>query len=131
MNVYDQIKRIAGRRLKDAEEVAQTSLINLGNEIINSTPVDKGGLINSWMSNIGGPSLATRGESVSGGDSSANLQEKAITLNLGSDFYFTNSMPYAARIEYTGFSQKAPDGMVRINTLRWESIVEKEIQRRQ
>lgn len=131
MNVYDQIKRIAEKRLKDAEEVAQTSLINLGNEIINTTPIDRGGLINSWMSNIGGPSLATRGENTSGTDSIAELQEKAIALNLGDDFYFTNSMPYAHRIEHKSHSQKAPDGMVRINTLRWESIVEKEIQRRQ
>ena len=38
--------------------------------------------------------------------------------------YMTNSRPYAARIEYEGWSrEKSPFGMVRKNTFRFEILL--------
>ena len=131
MSIESQLLAIASKRLKDAEEIVQTSLVNLGNSIIISAPVDTGALRNSFFSAIGQPNIsATREADVSGGGAIANLKQKALEVNLGDDFYMTNSMPYAARIEFNAHSEQAPDGMVRINALRWDSIVETEIQRR-
>lgn len=131
MSIESQLRAIAGKRLKDAEEIVQTSLVNLGNSIVISAPVDTGALRNSFFSAIGQPNIgATREADVSGGDSMANLKQKALEVNIGDDFYMTNSMPYAAKIESNAHSEQAPDGMVRINALRWDSIVEAEIQRR-
>ena len=131
MTIESQLRAIASRRLKDAEEIVQTSLVNLGTPIVISTPVDTGALRNSFFSAIGQPNInAKREADVSGGDSLTNLKQKALEVKIGDDFYMTSSMPYAVEIEFNAHSQQAPDGMVRINALRWDSIVEAEIQRR-
>jgi hypothetical protein len=46
--------------------------------------------------------------------------------NLGSMVdvvYMTNSLPYAEKIEYEGYSRQAPQGMLRANVAKWQRIV--------
>ena len=38
-------------------------------------------------------------------------------------FYLTNNSPYAERIEYEGHSTQAPDGMVRINAIKFQQTL--------
>jgi len=38
-------------------------------------------------------------------------------------YYLTNNAPYAARIEYTGWSKQSPVGMVRITLSEWQNIL--------
>lgn len=49
----------------------------------------------------------------------AETTGKVLELKLGDTFYFTNNMPYAERIEFKGWSSKAPTGMVRVNIIKW------------
>lgn len=42
---------------------------------------------------------------------------------LGDKVFITNSLPYAYRLEYEGWSRQAPQGMVRITALEFEQYV--------
>ena len=41
----------------------------------------------------------------------------------GSITYMANNLPYAQRLEYDGWSGRAPEGMVRVNMARLEAIL--------
>ena len=102
------------------------AIMSLTTDIIYDTPVDTGRLRNNWIPSI---NESETSYSMLGTDTSKRrskerptLQEtitKVNTLQLGDTFYFTNNLPYAKRIEFDGWSAKAPQGMVRKNILRW------------
>ena len=102
------------------------AIISLTTDIIYDTPVDTGRLRNNWIPSI---NKSETSYSMLGSDTSKRrskerptLQEtitKVNTLKLGDTFYFTNNLPYAKRIEFDGWSAKAPAGMVRKNLLKW------------
>ena len=120
-----QLRKIAKTELGKVEKVVRSSFIELGTNIITSTPVDEGRLIANWMVAIGSADTSTTTDTdVSGGESMGRLTQKVSALDLGQELYMTNSLPYAERIEYEGHSsQKAPAGMVRVNVADWTQIV--------
>ena len=101
------------------------AIISLTTDIIYDTPVDTGRLRNNWIPSINqGSNFSMLGLDTSKRRSKERptLQEtitKVNTLKLGDTFYFTNNLPYAKRIEFDGWSAKAPAGMVRKNLLKW------------
>lgn len=131
MSLASDLRRIAARRNADLEEIAQASLVRLGNRVVQGSPVDSGRFRNNWMSAYNSIDDSTdRKNNTSGADSKAALIEKASSLDLNTIFYFTNSLPYANRLEYDGWSAQADAGMVRINVLAWDSIVANEVKKR-
>jgi hypothetical protein len=46
----------------------------------------------------------------------------------GDTIYITNSLPYANRIEYEGWSSQAPSGVVRLTVLEFADAVKKAVQ---
>ena len=132
MSIESQLRAIAKKRMQDVSEIARTSIIRVGNRIVTASPVDKGNFINRWNTSINTISYdMSNPESSSGADSINGLAEEVSDLKLGSTAYFNNPSPQGPRIEYEGWSHdKAPNGMVRINTALWESIVNEEIEKR-
>lgn len=109
------------------EGVMQSSVLRLGNRIIQDSPVVTGRFINNWQSAVGTQSRATTDElSASGSQSQADLVRMTSEIKLDQIGYFTNSLPYAEELEM-GHSAKAPTGMVAINVLHWQQIVDAEI----
>jgi hypothetical protein len=102
------------QRLVEAQQRVFSRMVEL---IVEDTPVLTGSLKSSWVFSAGEPVL-TR---VKGATDPIPTALNAIrTLVKGGDavYYFANGQPYASRIEYTGHSGKAPNGMVRINLLK-------------
>jgi len=131
LSIRAQIEAIAQRRMQDVEEIARVSIIRVANRIITDTPVAKGSLINHWNTNINTIGYDSSSEDNSSGSDAINqLNETINDMSLGVKAYFNNPMPYGPRIEYDGHSDKAKNGMVRINTALWSDIVEEEIARR-
>jgi len=102
-----------------AEDKVRGTLFSLTSRVIKETPVDTGRLRNNWQSSIG---RALKSE-LSGTDrSGAGAINRAAgiigNMELGDTFYFTNNLPYAARIEYQAYSAQAPAGMLRVNIER-------------
>ena len=66
-----------------------------------------------WVASVGSSSAALTGNI----DPSGQETIKGITAtaegSVGDVFYLVNNLPYIRRLEYEGWSQQAPDGMVR------------------
>lgn len=101
------------------------AIIGLTTDIIYDTPVLSGRLRNNWIPSINqGANYSMLGVDTSKRKSKvrpvvAETTGKVLELKLGDTFYFTNNMPYAERIEFKGWSNKAPTGMVRVNIIKW------------
>ena len=48
---------------------------------------------------------------------SADIKRESDRIVLGDIFYMTNNLPYAARIEFDGWSQQAVQGMMRVSVI--------------
>lgn len=130
MSFSDDIGRFQVRVRDVTDEIGRASLFDLFSSIILATPVDKGVLRNGWNITFDAPSntLPVRGAPTG----QAPIDRVRQALNARYTFetpqvFFTNNLPYAQRIEFDGHSQQAPEGMVRINTARWNQIVENNI----
>ena len=120
MSQFDQINlKYKGKLI----EVARAASFRTGQNVVKDTPVDKGMLINNWLTGLGAIDMNERGASMAGADSVMALKFKSDDLVAGQTLYFTNPMPYAPRIEYEGYSDKAPQGMLVKNTDRWQATV--------
>jgi hypothetical protein len=134
MSLTTDLQRIAQRNKAKMVKVAQNSLMRIGGAIVAKSPVDSGRFKNNWMSAYGAPDVSTtnsfaKTELGEGrGAVVGRLKAKLDLLDTGQFFYFTNSLPYAERLEY-GWSQQAPSGMVRLSVASWQSIVEDEIRK--
>lgn len=128
MSLASDLRRFAQKSNKKMETVIKSSLIRVGSSIVVKSPVDTGRFKNNWLCAYGTVDTSvTQAVDASGAQAIGRLTEKAAGVSVGEAFYFTNSLPYAYRIEYEGWSQLAPAGMVRISVAAWENIVADEV----
>ena len=84
-------------------------------EVVERTPVKIGRLRGNWFATIGAPSNAVTDAVDKDGRATIARAQPAIDKAPGTQFWLTNNLPYAMRIEFEGWSTiKAPAGMVRI-----------------
>lgn len=116
-----------GKRVKkykaDYEQVAKASLVRVGSQVVQRTPKDTGRAQGNWNSAYGALDSSTQED---GKDSIGELNVSIEGLEIGTVFYFTNNLPYIQRLEYEGWSEQAPQGMLRISTQQFPRIVEEE-----
>lgn len=129
MATVNQWAKIAKRNKERLRLVAQEGYVYLGSDIIARSPVDEGTFRNNWFSNVNSASTQTttrkakKGFGEKGGARYTDLLHVSTQYDVGDTLYFTNSLPYARRLEY-GHSQKmAPHGMVRLATANWPMII--------
>lgn len=125
----DDLKKFASKSINKTEQVVQGSLLTVGGRMIKDSPVLDGFFRNSWQSSWGAIDGNTRPENKSGAESTGDLTQTLTVIELGTEMFFTNSMPYADKLEYDGHSQQAPNGVVRVNLLDWDQVVVKNIKR--
>ena len=132
MSFSNDLQVFNKRTLKKAELVKRKSALDLFSAIVLETPVDKGVLRNNWFAAIGSPSAETTRHAAPSGNATVGRIKSAIAnADLEQDILLTNNLPYAVPIEFDGHSQKARQGMVRVNTLRWDDIVAVNIRKAQ
>ena len=128
MSLASDLRRFAQKSNKKMETVIKSSLIRVGSSIVVKSPVDTGRFKNNWLGAYGTVDTSvTQAVDASGAQAIGRLTQKAAGVSVGEAFYFTNSLPYAYRIEYEGWSQLAPAGMVRVSVAAWENIVADEV----
>nr|DAS95242.1 MAG TPA: tail component [Caudoviricetes sp.] len=120
-----QIENFSAKAQEKALKIFKKSVIDLTSDIISDTPVDTGRLKNNWFPSVGVVSTeATEATANEAGDRANSFVSNQLALD--KTFYFTNNLPYAFRIEFEGWSKnKAPQGMVRRNAIRWKQIVKR------
>ena len=130
MSIQSQLQAISRKRMQDVSEIVRASIIREGNRIVTESPVDKATFINSWNTSINSLKYEKRAGKSGGQDSLDELNAVVGSMELGAIAYVNNPQPYGHRLEYDGWSEKAPDGFLRKNTMLWEQIVEEEIAKR-
>lgn len=114
------LDRLAGQSLEVIEANVRKVGFDVFAGVINESPVDKGRFVANWQLSYGTPAVGVidavdpdRQQTIA---KLAALQRFPMGL-----WYLTNNLPYGERLEY-GWSQKAPQGMVRITAARFRGV---------
>lgn len=120
-----QLRGFVNKTNKNIDNVRRGVALRLFKAIILDTPVLTGRLRANWRCSIDEPDTTTTSSVDRTGASSINEAARIIASSGMLDtVILTNSLPYAARIEYDGWSHtKAPEGMVRLNVARFEELL--------
>lgn len=123
------VKAFCDKAKKNPEIVMRQVSMKLFSAIIMGSPVDTGRFRNNWFANFGPtPSSETTAYTGKQGTAAISRVSKVITESRGlswTELTLTNNLPYAQRLEY-GWSQQAPQGMVRTNVTRFNALLEEE-----
>ena len=113
------ISRSQGRLV----EVVRSTMIEMGSSIVDRTPVRSGRARANWCSAIGSPDYRNDIQAdPSAAGARATLAKTLTDYKLGDTIYFTNSVPYAKRLE-EGWSKQAPSGMVKLTIQNYATIL--------
>lgn len=121
-----------------SKQVVDKVCIDLLTNIVLRTPVGNpslwknpppagyvgGRLRANWNSGVGGINTAPREPDKSGSAAIGRGRATVATRPADADFYVTNSLPYAQRVEM-GYSTQAPAGMVRVTVTEFQSFIQK------
>jgi hypothetical protein len=112
---HDDLKRVVGIKLFSA--------------VILDTPVDTGRLRGNWQASVNEPDRTSTSAPDKGGvQAVSKVVSTALGLSGEETFILSNSLPYAYRIEYQGWSHtKAPEGMVNRNVIRFQKILKEQL----
>lgn len=81
----------------------------------------------NWQVTIDGPASSVV-QGIRSQQETIGAMTAAIPLKAGKETYMSNLLPYAMRLEYDGWSDQAPTGMVRVSMTRIKGIVRKAVQ---
>ena len=127
MSWSKQARKNLMKQVEKLEKVHRASMVRLATQTEIISPVDSGLFRSNWFGAYGAIDKQT--VTVTNRDSTGALrvlvESQPVT---GTYFYFTNSLPYAQRLEY-GWSEQAPLGMVRVTARNFPRYVREEIQR--
>lgn len=124
MSFASDMEAYAKKAGASLEETSRAIVLELFGSVIKDTPVDTGRAKGNWQTTIGAPASGTvdrLGES----EAIAEVSQQTASFGTGKVIYLSNNLPYIYRLEYDGWSQQAPGGMLRKNIARIQSIVAK------
>lgn len=98
------------------DRVTRETLMLATQGVVMRSPVDTGRFVANWQFGAGVIDLTTSDQVDPGrAITIAKVQAQLGAVQAGGVYYLTNSLPYAYRLEYEGWSKKkAPAGMVRV-----------------
>jgi hypothetical protein len=119
------IRRFINKSNAGLDKYAKAVVLNLDKSMVMKSPVDTGRFRANWNIGIGSvDSNTTDATDISG---SVSIAKAAVELNSfkvnGQTIYITNSLPYAYRLEYEGWSSQSPQGMVRVTLAELSGIL--------
>lgn len=120
------IKNFVEKAKANPETVVRSVSFKLFSAVIKASPVDTGRFRMNWQAaGAVSPSDIIDGTDQSGNKAVAMAADYVFKSPDWSEFTLTNNLPYAERLEY-GWSNQAPQGMVRVNVARFNTLLEEE-----
>ncbi|AYP69689.1 tail protein [Salmonella phage vB_SenS_phi135] len=120
------VSKFVEKAKKNPEKVMRQVSIKLFSAIIKASPVDTGRFRMNWMASGSAPADGTTDATdKSGNTATGNATSFVLNAADWHTFTLTNNLPYAQRLEY-GWSQQAPQGMVRTNISRFQQLLNEE-----
>jgi len=126
MSFQLELKKFADNYENRLDTVNRATMLSLFSAIILDTPVKTGRLRGNWQTTIGSPATGTLGTKSKSGNVSIK-RAKQNAGEVGETTYFTNNLPYAARIEDGYGKNNKAGGMVALNVLRYRRILKQEL----
>lgn len=128
MATNDRFRARFKKRIQKAdakiELFAKRLTVEIYSRVVLKSPVDTGRFRANWQ--FGNASVnGTTTEATDKGGAGSIAQAAGVIMSTkinGQMLYITNSLSYAARLEYEGWSLQAPQGMVRITLAEMSSI---------
>ena len=131
MGLQADLLKIAKKYDGALKDVADAAFLRMMNQVWQGSVADTGRFRNNWNGAVTAPDLsASRAADRSASGSVGQVNETLSRYDLGHELYFTNSVPYAWRLEYDGWSERMPDGIVRVTARKWDQIVADEVRKR-
>jgi hypothetical protein len=121
------IKRFIAKSNSGLNNYAKAVVMGIDKSVVLKSPVDTGRFRANWNVGIGSIDSNTSEATDASGASAisrAQMELHSIKIN-GQTIYVTNSLPYAYRLEYEGWSSQSPQGMVRITLAELSGILNK------
>lgn len=133
------VRAFVEKTKKNNETVMRQVALKLFSAIIKASPVDTGRFRMNWQAASGGNIAAGVRNAVDPSGSKAIYQMSRVVTRDPNWYEFTlaNNLAYAPLIEYGGypgdgpntsggFSRQAPQGVVRVNVLRFQQLIDEE-----
>lgn len=125
MSSFDrQLFRFIKKAKGNADAAFRGVVVELFSSVILDTPVDEGRARANWQVTERAPAEGEVERDDPSGSAAVGAVQK-FSYKFGQTIYLTNNLPYIYRLEYEGWSKQAPEGMVRKNMARVESILRK------
>ena len=120
------VQAFIAKAKKNPETVMRSVSLKLFSAIIKASPVDTGRFRGNWQTTGVTPATGLIAGVDPIGNKAVNSAATFITNAPGWDtFTLTNNLPYAERLEY-GWSKQAPTGIVRVNVIRFQQLINEE-----
>ena len=120
------IKNFVEKAKKNPETVARQVSFKLFSAVIKASPVDTGRFRMNWQTaGAVAPSGVIDGTDKGGAAAIGDAASYIFAASDWNEFTLTNNLPYAERLEY-GWSNQAPQGLVRVNVARFNTLLEEE-----
>ena len=120
----DQLRVFEAKTLDKMGRAARKITLDAFSGCIMMSPVDSGRFRGNWQTAVGSaPSGTVELLDPSGNTVIAQAAGAVAGMQIGDVIYMANNLPYAQRLE-DGYSQRAPNGMVRLTVQRFQPIAE-------
>lgn len=120
----DWDKAVKTLQTKIEKTIGETAA-QLAENIIDRTPVLTGALSANWNTTLGNPDYNFDKEVTSNSHALAQTRLVEQQYRINDTIYITNGADYSELIEYGNYSNKAPQGMVRVSLLNFQNILDK------
>jgi tRNA(Glu) U13 pseudouridine synthase TruD len=115
--------KIALKNTARLNKAGRESFIAATQSVMFKAPVDKGVFKNSFFTEINGITTHTTDEADKTGQKRLDeAKSESLKIKIGDSISFVSLSPYGPRLE-NGYSEQAPNGMVRLTAAEWPQIV--------
>jgi hypothetical protein len=132
------VRAFVEKTKQNNETVMRQVTLKLFSAIIKASPVDTGRFRMNWQASGPIPSITTTDRVDRTGEVAiTQMSDYVLKSPEWGEFTLTNNLPYATVIEFGGypgegpnttggFSKQAPQGVVRVNVLRFQQLIDEE-----
>lgn len=139
-----QLRQFAEQTKEDFAEFQQVVTLSIASGVIEMSPVGDptywqnpappgyvgGRFRGNWQFSTGSPPAGELADIDPGGTKTlARIRAGVLQFAPGEVGYIANNLPYGQRLEYEGWSNQAPAGMVRVTMARIQLNIAKEAER--
>lgn len=129
MTFSSDLRRIAKKTNRKLDDMVRFVAVESLDSVVRLSPVDTGRFRGNWQLTKNFPASGTLDVTDTSGRATVNKGKAvASSVDAGDSAYIVNNLPYAQRLE-NGWSQQAPQGMVKRTVRRLGRNIRKEAAR--